>query len=101
MSRRRLLPSVALPQPVIISGKPVAPVIVEAAPMKPIKVEITARQLMEPAADNEVHQRLSAMFKAECKALGVTPTLRQARKARQGAANWAQVNPVSPLLRSA
>lgn len=95
MAKKRALPAIAAPPaPIVVKGKEIK-VTVEA--QKPQTVDITAAQLLQPANDDQ--KVLSEMFLNLCGELGVTPTKRQARKARQGEGKWAKANPLTPLLR--
>jgi len=94
VAKKRALPVIASPPaPIVVKGKEIKAV--EA--MKPSHVTVTAAQLLQPANDDQ--KVLSELFLNLCGKLGVVPTKRQARKARQGEGAWSKANPLTPLLR--
>jgi len=95
VAKKRALPVIASPPaPIVVKGKEIKATV---ASMKPQTVEITAAQLLQPANDDQ--KVLSELFLNLCGKLGVVPTKRQARKARQGEGAWSKANPLTPLLR--
>lgn len=122
MSRKKMLPMLAVAAPLVFKGKPVEakkpepvaqqPVKKWEPPVKPALPEITARQLLrgrdelppvdpQPGelTDYEQRKALSELFHAVCTEMGVEPTERQARKARNGEGKWATPNKLTAILR--
>ncbi len=68
-----------------------------------VPCNFTARQILDIRDNHDADEGLKIagrLFRQQCEKFGITPTIRQVRKAVHGAGKWAEPNQVTGFLQS-
>lgn len=68
-----------------------------------VATKFTARQILDIRDNHDADEGLKIagrLFRQQCEKFGITPTIRQVRKAVQGEGRWSNPNQVTGFLQS-